>query len=522
MSVNLNKSYGQPPSSSANAGRIRPAHHGGCGGGMVVLSRSRSSVSVSAKAGPRLSVPPPLNLPSLRKEHERFDQSSALGSSSGARNAGSGSGHASSIAGWTRPGLSAALLEKDGSGDHTSLGRSGSDNQRVGSPSDGGVRGGGSIYMPPAARLGTVGQLQDVGGSARDAVSVEKAVVLRGEDFPTLHATLPCASGSTQKQKDVLYQKQKPSEEVLEEHLMSSDSRLQIHMRPQMHSSRLVVGSSSNENGMKSNVSSGLNGKEQSQKLDRYLPGPLPLVRLRHTSDWEDDERDTGHVFPTRDRDHGLTRNAAIQEREFDIPRGGLPRTLVHDLSDGRGLRAVEHSKVSSRAVLRGDPYGRGEVTTPAREVRDGASWRVPSSLAKDGFGGQETRMNRNGMVARPFSPSRELAKDSKFSESIYRDSAVNGFRSTGNVSQDTRHAKRDSNYGASGQNGNRATEAFNSRGAEQNPRSRFGDLPNRYIGDVFQRSSMAKPSLSSGTKGLPLNDPILNFGREKRVFSNS
>eukprot|EP00268_Persea_americana_P052148 TRINITY_DN582_c0_g1_i1.p1 TRINITY_DN582_c0_g1~~TRINITY_DN582_c0_g1_i1.p1 ORF type:complete len:2479 (-),score=648.89 TRINITY_DN582_c0_g1_i1:1460-8896(-) len=516
VSVNLNKSYGQPPSSSANAGRIRPAHHGG-GGGMVVLSRQRSSVSGSTKAGPRLSVPRPLNLPSLRKEHERFDQSTALGSSSGARSGGSGLGNASSVAGWTRPGLSATLLEKGGNGDHT-VGRLGSDNQRVSSPGDGGVRGGGGIYMPPAARLGSVGQHQDM-GSARDAVSVEKAVVLRGEDFPTLHATLP--SVSAQKQKDVLHPKQKPSEGVLQEHSMSSELRLQLHMRPQMHSSRLVVGSHSNENEVKSNTSSGLNGKEQSQKLDRYLPGPLPLVRLRHTSDWEDDERDTGHGFPNRDRDHGLTRNASVQDRDFDIPRGGLPRTLVRDQSDGRGLRDAEHIKVSSGEVLRGDPYRR-ELTTPIREVGNGSSWRVSPSVVKDGFSSREIRISRNGMGTRSFSPSRELAKDSKYSESTYRDSGGNGFRSTGSVAQDSRNAKRDSGCGASGHNGNRPAEAFNSRGAEQNPRSRYGDLSNRYKGDLFQSSSMAKASLSSGTKGLPLNDPILSFGREKRLFSSS
>lgn len=82
MSVNLNKSYGPVSHSSYGqaASRTRPGSGGGSagggsgsggGGGMVVLSRPRPP----QKPGPKLSVPPPLNLPSLRKEHERFDLS---------------------------------------------------------------------------------------------------------------------------------------------------------------------------------------------------------------------------------------------------------------------------------------------------------------------------------------------------------------------------------------------------------------------------------------------------------------
>ncbi|CAN6969522.1 unnamed protein product, partial [Brassica oleracea var. botrytis] len=70
---------------------------GGGGGSMVVLSRPRSSQN----AGQKLSVPPPLNLPSLRKEHERVDSS---GSSflSGGGVSGSGARPASSGMGWSK------------------------------------------------------------------------------------------------------------------------------------------------------------------------------------------------------------------------------------------------------------------------------------------------------------------------------------------------------------------------------------------------------------------------------------
>ncbi|XXG70837.1 hypothetical protein AAC387_Pa07g0230 [Persea americana] len=503
VSVNLNKSYGQPP---ATSGRIRPAHPAGGGGGMVLLSRPRSSGSGAAKGGPRLSVPPPLNLPSLRKEHERFDQSSASGlSAGGGRNVGSGSGHSSSIVGWTRPGISAALLTKDGN--------SGSDGQSASSPGDGRVRvsGRGSVYLPPAARLGSIEQSQDSGFARVGSPTVEKAVVLRGEDFPTLHATLPVATATSQ-QQDFLHQKQKRSEDVVEEQQYgSSGLPSPLDMRPQMHSSRLIVGSSSDENGIRGHVPGGLDEKERSQKLERYLPGPLPIVHLRHTSDWEEDERDTGH---------GPSRNEAIQEREFGLPRNGLAQTLGHDLSGGRRLRDGEFGKVSSREVLRGVPYGR-DVATPARDFPDGASWRASASLVKDGTGGKEIGVERNGMGATPFSPRREMGKDNKYSESTYRDSGGNGFHATINGAQDSSYVRRDSGFGHVGRNGNRVAEPSNTSGVVQNPRSHYGGLPNRYNSDVFQRSSMAKPAFSLGTKSLPLNDPILNFGREKRVFPN-
>ncbi|KAF9595620.1 hypothetical protein IFM89_001493 [Coptis chinensis] len=88
VSVNLNKSYGQQQRSGSlrdlGGSRVRSSGGGGNGvsggSGMVVLSRSRSSIVGGAfqKGGPKLLVPPPLNLPSLRKEHEKFD-SSTLG-----------------------------------------------------------------------------------------------------------------------------------------------------------------------------------------------------------------------------------------------------------------------------------------------------------------------------------------------------------------------------------------------------------------------------------------------------------
>ncbi|XP_058089450.1 uncharacterized protein LOC131236331 isoform X2 [Magnolia sinica] len=514
VSVNLNKSYGQPRSSSSNTGRIRPVNHVSVGGGgMVVLSRTRSTISGGPKGSPKLSVPPPLNLPSLRKEHERLDLSTS-GGLAGGGNAGSGAGLSSSTMGWTKPGISATLQEKDVGQDQPMFGRPGSGGQTVNSPVDGEARVSSSIYMPPSARSG-MGVQQPVAATARDVLPVEKAVVLRGEDFPSLHATLSSATMQAQKQKDGVNQKQKqrPGEDALNEKMESSNLRSPLHMRPQLGSTRLTANSNSGE----SRGSGGLPGGmgEPSRKQDGYLPGPLPLVRLSHTSDWADDERDTGHGIPDRNRDHGFLRAESGHERDFDIPRSALPRSLVQNLSEGQGPRDAEASKISSREVLKGESFGR-DVRTPSREGRDGSSWRV-SSLPKDGFGAREIGIDRNGVTARPFSLSKDAGKDNKFG-----DNARDGFSSMANGNQDARYMRRDLGYGPSGQNGNHSAESFNGRGTEQNTRGRYGDASNRYRGDVFQNSLKPKSSFSLGSKGLPMNDPILNFGREKHLFSGA
>ncbi|KAF8406329.1 hypothetical protein HHK36_008415 [Tetracentron sinense] len=525
VSVNLNKSYGQPPRSLGNAGgsRIRTASNGSSGG-MVVLSRPRSSIPVSQKPGSRLSVPPPLNLPSLRKEHERSDSSSSGGGSAGAASSGSGSRPTSAGMGWTKPAPS-ALQEKNGTADHPLFEKSGGGTQAVDAedllsyPIDGGARGG-SIYMPPSARSGVVGP--PVAASSRAFLPVEKAVVLRGEDFPSLRATLLATSVNAQKQKDTLHQKM--NEEGSDEQRGSSYSRPLMHMRPQMQSSRLSVGNGSNANGGAGHGLGGFSKTEQARKKDGYFPDPLPLVRLNHRSDWADDERDTGNGLPHRDRDHGFSRSEAHWNREFHIPQVGVPlRTSVHNLPDQRGsLRDNEAEKVSCREVLKADHYGR-DVRTPSREGRDGSLWRA-SPLSKEGFNAHEITNDRNGPGARPFNLNRETSKENKYSQSSFGDNARNGFSSGVTGNRDTRFGRRDSGYGQGGkQNGNYVLESFSGRRTEESTLDRHSGYPsNRYRGDVFQNSSMPKASFSFGSKGLPVTDPLLNFGREKRSFSNS
>ncbi|KAJ0984532.1 hypothetical protein J5N97_002888 [Dioscorea zingiberensis] len=430
VSVNLNKSYGQPPapSSSFGHGRPRPGAHSGSGG-MVVLSRPRSSGSAGPKSVPKLSVPPPLNLPSLRKEHERFDLAAGTGSGSGAGSSGSGSGTAT--LGWTKPSLPLT---------------------------DGGQQVSGSrlVGQPPAAAA-----------ASSPARAVEKAVVLRGEDFPSLLASF----SSPQKAKDSLNQKQRQEQPSVEK--LELDSPL--HMRPQMRFSRPTP----------SNVPEGDSSSvlKQPQKKDGLLPGPLPIVRLSHTSDWADDERDTGLSIPDRDRDRGFSR--------------------ITDSSDVWVARDSEVAGASTRDFHRGDLFGRNS-NDQNKEVRETGSWRM-SHQQKDGFGGRDAGVSRDGSGARAFGLSREMSKDNSFS---HQDNARDGYS---NMAQDSRYARRDFSSGMNTQSG-----------YEQNLRGRYSDMSsNRFRGDAFTNGLASKGPFMSGSKGFSLNDPVLNFGREKRTNMN-
>ncbi|XP_057501319.1 LOW QUALITY PROTEIN: uncharacterized protein LOC130785214 [Actinidia eriantha] len=515
LSVNLNKSYGpvshhQQPHGSGSYGqaaatRARPSSHGsGGGGGMVVLSRPRSS----QKVGSKLSVPPPLNLPSLRKEHERFDVSGSGGGSAGGGVSGSGSRPASSGLGWTRPGA-VALQEKDGN--VAVLGRSGGEAQSVDgvNQSVDAVNKGSAAYMPPSVRLGGVGLPNSV-----QAPSVERASVLRGEDFPSLRAALPSsASGPVQKQKDGSHQKQKnlAGEESSNE---QTDSSL-VHMRPQGQSSHPSFGNGSNKNCGDSHGLGSSQMAEQGRKQE-YFPGPLPLVMLNPRSDWADDERDTGRGFAERGRDHVFPKNEAYWDREFDMPRNSvLPHKPAHNLFERRGKLEDETLKVSSIEVPKVGPYHR-DVRTPNRE---GNMWRT-SPLPKAGLNAQEVAIGRNGIDVRPMALNREVVKENKYIPPHFGDNSRDGV--TGN--REAAFGRRDVGHGHEGRHQwNHMGESYISRGIERDTRDRYvSEQSNRYRGDVLQDSSASKSPFSSGGKGFHINDPTMNFSREKRSFSKS
>ncbi|OMO56697.1 hypothetical protein CCACVL1_26358 [Corchorus capsularis] len=514
VSVNLNKSYGQQSSKhhyhSNHSGpygsnRARPGVGGGGGGGMVVLSRPRSA----QKSGPKLSVPPPLNLPSLRKEHERFDSLGPGGVPASGGIPGSGPRPGSSGMGWTKPGT-VALQEKEGlvaAVDHVNDGVDQGLNN-----GEGVSRGSSGVYMPPSARAGVAGPTSSVSTSVQAFPPLEKASVLRGEDFPSLQAALPIVSGTEKKQKDGLNQKQKQSaiEELSNAHRDGSRLSSVIDMRPQLQSGRVSLGNRLNENGGEGHGASSSSLLEQGRKQDEYFPGPLPLVRLNPRSDWADDERDTGLAFKDRGRDQGYSKSEAYWDRDFDMPRAGvLPHKPAHSPFDKWGQRDNETGRTPSSEVAKLDPYGR-DAKTPSREGREGNAWRASSPLPKEGIGAQEIASDRNGIGTRPSSMNRE--RENKYSPSPFRDKAQDDV------------GRRDVGYGHGGrQSWSNPVDSFSSRGPERNTRERYGNEQyNRYKGDAFQNSSLSKSSFSLGGKGLPVNDPILNFGREKRPLSKN
>ncbi|KAI4327457.1 hypothetical protein L6164_019917 [Bauhinia variegata] len=504
VSVNLNKSYGQHShhhsshSSSYGSSRARPNSHGGGGGGMVVLSRPRSS----QKAGPKLSVPPPLNLPSLRKEHERFDSLGSGGGPAGGGVSGTGPRPTSSGMGWTKP-ATAALQEKEAFGEQTLDGI-----DQGSRPVDGFSRGS-SAYIPPSARSGVVGPSTYV--SAQAPPTVEKAAVLKGEDFPSLRATLSSTSGAAQKHKENLNQKQK---QLVGDHLSNEQKdglRMSslADMDSQLHLSQGSVGNGLSESSNRIHNFSGSRTVNHALKQEEYFPGPLPLVRLNPRSDWADDERDTSHGLTDRNRegrDHGFSKSEAYWDRDIDMPRVSvMPPKPVHNF-DKWGQRDDETGKASSGEVTKMDPY----IRTASREGREGNSWRN-YPFSKDVLGIQDAGNDRNGVSARQSNMNREIGKDNKYIPSPFRD----------NVHDDS--GKREIGYGQGGKQPWNNMESYGSRGPERNARDRYAGSEQHYrYGVDSVQSSVSKSSFSSGGKGLPVNDPLLNFSREKRPLPKS
>ncbi|GMI76882.1 hypothetical protein like AT3G50370 [Hibiscus trionum] len=512
VSVNLNKSYGQQSSKhhyhshysgSYGSNRGRTVAGGRGGGGMVVLSRPRSS----QKAGHKLSVPPPLNLPSLRKEHERMDSLGPGGMAASGGISGSGPRPTLSGMGWTKP-ATVALQEKEGwHGHHVN---SGVDH---GSNTDDGIsRGNGGVYVPPSARPGVVGPTTSVSALAQAMPSLDKATVFRGEDFPSLQAALPIVSGTEKKHMDGLNQKQKPSaiEELSNEQRDGSRSSSVIDMRPQLQSGRIAVGNGLSENGNEGHGVIGSRLLEQGRKPDDFFPGPLPLVHLNPRSDWADDERDTGRGFTDRGSDHGYSKNEVYWDRDFDMPRAGvLPHRPAHSLFDKWGQHDNETGQTPSTEVSKLDPYSR-DTKVPSREGREGNSWRVSSPLPKERIGSLEIASDTNIFGSRSSSVNRE--KENKYISSPLRENAGYDI------------GRRDAGYG----NGERqawvnTTDSFSSRVSERNVRDRHGNEQyNRYKGDAFYNSSLSKSSSSSGGKRFLANNPVLNLGIAKRPLSKN
>ncbi|XP_020587520.1 LOW QUALITY PROTEIN: uncharacterized protein LOC110029532 [Phalaenopsis equestris] len=270
LSVNLNKSYGKPSVSSSPSSSAAGYGNGGPrsavgGGAMVVLSRPRSSSGATAhKPAQRLAVPPPVNLPSLRKEHERLDPALSK-PSSGHGGSGLGIGNNSSMS-WTKP---TPPME------------------------DSSIKAGGSRSLSAVEQ-------RSFSKNSLPQGFMEKPVILRGEDFPSLMATSTYVSKQKQKQvsdnTDGLVEKTEPSSVVDMSSILRSSPQIKKNVQGSEGGSKRLV----------------LDSLEQSRQGAGNFPGPLPIVRLRHTSDWDDDERDRNHV------DHyDEARSSLSRDKEF-------------------------------------------------------------------------------------------------------------------------------------------------------------------------------------------------------------
>uniref|UniRef100_A0A2P2M5N5 Uncharacterized protein n=1 Tax=Rhizophora mucronata TaxID=61149 RepID=A0A2P2M5N5_RHIMU len=513
LSVNLNKSYGQQQqqqyhhnnnqhhSSSYGSNRGRP----GGGGGMVVLSRPRSSHKAS---GPKLSVPPPLNLPSLRKEHERFDPLGSIGGPAGGMS-GSVSRPSSSGVGWTKLATVAAP-EKEGpgiGGDHpvvADASNHGVDQRLLGVVNGVNSSSSSNAYVPPSAR--SVGHAAS--GTSPGYPVAEKATVLRGEDFPSLQAALPPTSGPEKKPKDDWNQKQKQvmNEELANDQESGSHYSALVDMRPRLHSKSNI----SNEVEENSVVNQILSGSIVSDKGGKQEDS-FPLVQLNPRSDWEDDERDTGTGFSERGRDHGYSKSEAYWESDFSFPRPSvLPQKPSQNLFDRQVQRDNEAGKISSSEVAKVDIYGR-DMRMSGTEGKEGNSWRASSPHSRDGSGAKEVGDDKNNIGVRLSGVNREITRENKYVSSPSRDST-----------QDVA-GRRDLRYGQPGrQPWNNTVDSLGSQGSEWGRYGSEHEEYSRYRGGHHQNSSVSKPSFSLGGKGPAVNDPILNFGREKRSFSKN
>lgn len=448
---------------------------------MVVLSRPRSSVSTGQKGGPRLSVPPPLNLPSLRKEHERFDLSATAGRSAGSGSSGLGQGHGAQAMGWTRTSIQppSGVQAEGAAADRDHLGKPGAGNQAAQ-----------AIYVTPSSQSGG----HPLSAAAREPPTAESALALRGEDFPSLLATFE----ASKKRRDATNQKQKQkvdSEEPADLQAEKSNVRPPLYVRPPAQASRL-----SDDKGSNSDVGTGRPStkQESSQKRGASLPGPLslPLVHLTRTSDWADDERDTGLGIPDRERERGFPR--------ADHGHFG-------DLLEGQGPRNSERAFATARELFRGDSYGR-DSAAPNRDGRDASSWRAfPHS--REGLPPREPVPDRGAIGSRALGPNREMSKEpTKYGQSPHQ----------GNGYQDSWLNRREAGAGHNSQTGRTGAGPLSGRDGDQKMADRYSDIHvNRNRGDALQNTPASRTLFSPGNKGYPTSDPVMNFARDRRSFSN-
>eukprot|EP00250_Pteridium_aquilinum_P021052 c25015_g3_i1 orf=264-7748(+) len=444
--VNLNNSYGQTlpvsnggASASSSLGRSRSFSNSY--GGMVTLSRSTkvsssssssTAVSVSSRAS-KLAVPRPVNLPSLRREHSGNDPTIALVGSVGS-------------SGWTKQTgdetVDAVAPRSDGfKGDSSSWG-----NRAPGLDASTHIAerrllsaGRQSAYSPPGPG--------DNGIPASGLVSpVTKAVVFRGEDFPTLQAAAVPFSPSLPpplRSKDLQHKQ-------LEKHVEAPDEQKTTHQ--QVH----AIGDDSRQSNHSQQLQPAQPVRTQvrgtfpdqvdtgADRGGAYSRGPSPLIRLTHTSNWADDERETLSGFRTQE---SVQSEWAESNKGFRTA-GNWPSDHSADIDFRRPMPRSSHpgrndadSSMHTGSAMKG-VYGKDG--DPKRGPLNGSRFELDY---RGDFDRMNNNLGRNDFLKRGWSFSAAestLNRDARFANSNNvneRESYTNGrayLREGNNFRQDT------------------------------------------------------------------------------------
>ncbi|KAJ7519227.1 hypothetical protein O6H91_20G029700 [Diphasiastrum complanatum] len=422
-SVNLNQSYGKQPQAAASPTALglgtRSRLPGTTHGGMLLLTRPTRPQPAGQKSL-KLSVPRPVNLPSLRREHSGNDPTVSLVGGSAA-------------SGWTKQQQSF----EDISGDFVlQTNEAFADASVAGKPSgsswalsqqsatlDGELRpqpqqtsaGRNGVYAPPGARTQHANATPYSSEVAPPTVAVEKAVLLRGEDFPTLQASIPPAPVQPQQRQKELQQRQRDKQRELKEEqeklqqltqkhsdedaekIQQSTAQLQpvLSLLPQAKHDELKK-SQNEEKFFEEAV--GRREKHPFREGGRSLPsGPAPLLRLNHVSNWADDERDISTDFKSQE--------VTIKPQEASfldwIDRDPESKRLGH--ADQLGFRRRFHTETSTVNFGRNVDVRKG-VTN---EKENNQGWE-PVRLKEGGYSQENTRDIS-------FATERDFLKDNEF-----------------------------------------------------------------------------------------------------------
>ncbi|KAG6549004.1 hypothetical protein Mapa_009446 [Marchantia paleacea] len=463
-SVNLNKSYGKPVSQgaqlpSSGSSRARIATHGG----MLLLTRPvRSQPAAAAvQKGAKLTVPRPVNLPSLRREHAGNDPTIALVGGTGA-------------SGWTKqqqkeaeeaavspvPGETTVVTARStpalsagstwGTLQPPPVGQPVANPPSYLAPVNGDLRPSSSpqtvvrsgVYTPPRAR--TV-QASVPPSAPGPPAAIAKAVVLRGEDFPTLQAALPPPPAPSQHRQKELQQKQRVKQQELKDQQQKLQQLSQKHpgdeplqpqvVVPQLQPSQPVslqpqreqpVQNLSKETAIPSEPQpAGQAGSRLGFKTEGSSYGPVLPGRVNQRSNWTDDEREPAQNLR---------------------PQGGSgPYSDWPDRSD-RERPEREHFIDDPRRGNRSDDYGFGRQSTQREMQPSFGPGGREGGYNREGEGSRESGFGTDGGFAREgnFNPNHNF--DNNHREAAFSREGMgsrDGFMGReGSISRERNHVK--------------------------------------------------------------------------------